>query len=167
MSIKVHWDHMDLVRACLAAPAGSRNRFAQLAPVVDFCWLRRRDTVRQAVSLFRARASNQWHSAQPRQSPPDRLEFDYPAIKELVAAITQWNSSWDRYFGDLAISPMALYYEDDLERDYRPAVTRILRMLEVEVPATLTLRAGPERQSDEQSEELVRRYHEAAAAKQQ
>src|SRR5262245_50946008 len=41
LSIKVHWSQMQLVKRCLAGRTGSRNPFARLAPVVDYCWLLR------------------------------------------------------------------------------------------------------------------------------
>jgi LPS sulfotransferase NodH len=165
MSVKVQWDHMNLVRRCLTPPAGSGDPFARLAPAVDHCWLRRRDRVRQAVSLYRARATKQWHSAQSPQSSPDTLPFDYRAIKRLVATITGWESSWERHFIALGVSPLVLYYEDDLESDHRPAVRRILQLLDVDAAADVPFHGGPERQTDSHSETLVRLYHEATAGK--
>ena len=168
ISIKVHWHHMENVRRYLVAPGGpdagtSLAPFAQLAEVVDYCWLRRRDVVRQAISLFRALSSGRWQSTQSRNASPEGLEFDYPKIKKLVARIAEWNASWERHFVEVGITPIPLHYEDDLEHDFRPTVLRIFRVLGVEVPDDQALEPGSARQSDATSEEWVRRYHAAAA----
>jgi LPS sulfotransferase NodH len=166
-SAKIHWPHLGRAVESLRAWNGGAlpdDPFSVLAPRVQYVWMRRRDKVRQAVSAVRAERSGffSWPEGTER---PELAEhpFDYEEIDRHVRLYTAWEDSWRRHFAALGLEPEVIVYEDDLEHGVERTTRRILDLLGVAVPAGLTIRSLYRKQSDELSEELVRRYREAAS----
>lgn len=169
-SAKVHWQHMESVRAWLFASAPhlsaeSENPFLRLAPRLHFCWISRRDKARQAISLLRARhvLRFHWRGNAPRP-PAGAIEFDYSAVRQLVDEFEEGDARWSEWFIQHDIVPFRVWYEDDLEQDYAHTALRILKMLDIEVRPDLVIRSDYRKQSDEMSERLVQEYREASRA---
>ena len=165
---KVHWPHVDAACRWLAR-GGVRHRsrvtnpFVRLAPNVLFCWVSRRDKIRQAVSLLRAEATGEYRrrdGAPPAQGTPS---FDYPAIRRVVEQMEEWDACWSRYFSEIGVTPLRVCYEDDLENDYVTTVVRILESLGIDPPAR-AVTTDYQRQADDWSETIVRQYRDAERA---
>jgi len=100
-----------------AATLAFENFRRELGPIFEllrptYIWLRRRDVLRQAISLYRAEATDvwHWHNGQPKPSacPP----LDAARIKRCRRQIEQANDAWARWFADENIFPLKLWYED-------------------------------------------------------
>ncbi len=81
----------------------------------SFFYLTRKDTVAQAISIFRSSESNLWHSFQDDKGAKQKFEtVDYDAAK-----ITKWlrhiqacEDSFEKLFASCGLAPIRLFYED-------------------------------------------------------
>ena len=77
-----------------------------------YIWLRRRDILRQAISLYRARETDVWHwhvgQTKPQAVPP----FDTDKINACQGQIEQANAAWASWFAEVQLEPLKLWYED-------------------------------------------------------
>ncbi|HSK98822.1 MAG TPA: Stf0 family sulfotransferase [Rubrobacteraceae bacterium] len=125
-----------------------------------YVWIRRQDTVRQAVSLWKALQTQQWRQDSDNESEGGGLRFNYPAVAHLKLRIDEHNAAWRGFFDSCKTEPVEIVYEE-LAEDYEANVTRILEETGIPVPDGFVLdRPGIKRQSDAISEEWVRMYHE-------
>jgi LPS sulfotransferase NodH len=136
---------------------------AQGFPNPVFVWLRRRDTVAQAVSWARALQTDQWVSpAEAKREPV----YDFELIDRQVATIRGEENAWANWFAKNGVDPPEIYYEDVLT-DPRPQVERVLDTLAVTLPPDVELRPyqWAERQGDGVNEQWIERYRSRAFAK--
>lgn len=125
---------------------------------VRFFWLRRRDRVRQAVSLYRAHRSGRFTLRGHEPRPVDPVPYDYARISACLRQSERDTRRWRRIFARLGVSPVQLFYEDHLEHGCASTVAGILRSIGVtprDVPPS-----DFQKQADALSDELVRRYRE-------
>jgi LPS sulfotransferase NodH len=107
-----------------------------LFPDLRLIYLTRRDTIAQAVSLFRAQLSGHWH--QPRgaapnpQASPEALhqKFDLPRILALLAQLETEKSAWESFFAGYGYEPLRFAYED-FTRDFAPVLSRLAPFLPI------------------------------------
>lgn len=125
-----------------------------------FVWIRRQDTVRQAVSLWKALQTWQWNKDAPRDHEAELL-FSQAAIRHLKLRIDEHNAAWESFFErHCGVEPVKVVYEDFVA-DYEGELLRVLDELGVGVPENFAVGAPRmKRQADERSEEWVRLYHE-------
>ncbi len=130
-----------------------------------FVWMRRRDTTRQAVSLWKALQTRQWRKDSDEDVSGGGLRFSFAAVDHLKLRIDEHNAAWQDFFERCGVEPMEVVYEELVE-DYRETVLWLLDGMGISVPENLAV-AEPRmrRQADELSEEWVRLYDERAAAK--
>lgn len=116
---------------------------------VRYVRLRRRDTVAQGVSYYRAAVGGSWRCDEPGRP----VEFDLDEIARHVESARGFDRAWDEFFRNREV-PLAVDYEE-LRDDYERTVTRVLSWLGIvaDVPPP-----SLERQADEASEEWVREY---------
>jgi trehalose 2-sulfotransferase len=132
-----------------------------------YVWVRRRDSVRQAVSLWRAMQTQFWRAElEPPVARPGGPEprYSFPALRHLTRLLCDQDAAWERFFATLPTPPLVLTYEE-LSADLARAVRRTLAHLGVPPPAG-PLPAPPKmrRQSDALSEAWVAAYARDAAA---
>jgi len=151
-------------------------------PEVHYVHLVRRDTVRQAISFYRAERSSSWWrlrdepaAAAPSAAPAPQapapqapappgeehpFEPDFARIHHIETMLVQEAASWDAYFATTDRPILELCYEEILG-DRRSAVERALALLGIDPPAGLEV---PEsrmlRQSDATTDEWASRYEE-------
>jgi LPS sulfotransferase NodH len=105
-------------------------------PHVDkWVWLRRRDILRQAISLYRAEQTSQWDlfkDDQPKPAP----QFDGPAILETAKRLQGQETLWGAFFARHNIKPLVLWYED-LIRQPAKTVETMAKFLGVKVAEIL------------------------------
>jgi LPS sulfotransferase NodH len=130
-----------------------------------FVWMRRRDTTRQAVSLWKALQTQQWRKDSDEDVGGQGLRFSFAAVDHLKLRIDEHNAAWQDFFEGCGVEPMEVVYEELVE-DYRGTVSWLLDGIGIPVPENFAI-AEPRmrRQADELSEEWVRLYDECAAAK--
>ena len=130
-----------------------------------FVWMSRRDTTRQAVSLWKALQTKQWRRDSDEDVSGEGLRFSFAAVDHLKLRIDEHNAAWQDFFEGCGVEPMEVVYEELVE-DYRGTVLWLLDGIGIPVPENFAV-AEPKmrRQADELSEEWVRLYDEHAAAK--
>jgi LPS sulfotransferase NodH len=157
---KVMWGHLD--EAARLAGVEDVDAFIRLlAGEVEprFVWVRRFDTARAAVSLWRAIQTGAWRK-ESGAGPGDDPRFDFAAIHHLVWLLRDHDARWERWFAERGIEPLTFRYRD-IASDPVGSVRRVLEHLGIgEEPATIEPRL--ERQADERTERWVERYNEEA-----
>jgi trehalose 2-sulfotransferase len=78
-------------------------------PTCHWIWLRRRDLLRQSISLLIAKQGGAWTSWQQRRNP---LIYDPLEIRMNMEIIVAEDTGWFDYFSAHGISPLVLWYED-------------------------------------------------------
>ena len=149
--LKIMWAHYELYFLDHNLDVGMFG-----APV-SWIRIRRRDYVRQAVSILRAEQTDRW-------SADERLRFnrvrttpryDGARLRELVDREAEREKKWDGYFGANGLRPFEVTYED-LDADYEGTMRAVLDHLGA-IGADVPPRQL-QRQSDELNEEWVRRF---------
>jgi LPS sulfotransferase NodH len=99
-----------------------------LFPDVRWLYIRRRDKIGQAISIWRAIRSGRWHSTDPVLRD-ERPPYDYFPIFGFYQSILAEDALWQDYFQRRALTPLLVEYEDlqDAPRETMAAVVRRLR----------------------------------------
>jgi LPS sulfotransferase NodH len=129
--LKIHWEHVPVLAARLAIKERPDQVLRALFPGAAFVNIVRRDRRAQALSLFRAMATDEWCrfvTATDPQSDVTTLELDRQAVYGLEEAIEAQQAGWTAYFSEHGITPLTVEYED-LDRDYRVQIGRVLEFL--------------------------------------
>ena len=128
-------------------------------PNLHYIWIKRRDTVRQAVSQAKAIQTNQWVArGESSCQATHRPAFSFMQIDFMVQEISAHNAAWQRFFAQNGIQPLVIVYEDFVAR-YEETVREALQYLGL--PGAEALAVAPvsmKKQADEQSEQWVQRY---------
>ena len=125
-----------------------------------FVWIRRADTTRQAVSLWKALQTQQWRQDSDEEVGGQGLRFSFAAVDHLKLRIDEHNAAWQSFFEQCYVEPLKVVYEEFIE-SYEENVLELLNGLEIPIPEGFTVtRPEMRRQSDELSEEWVRLYNE-------
>jgi LPS sulfotransferase NodH len=158
---KVMWGHMGefLVYARRASGDFESSDLAvieALVPQPSFVWVRRRDTVAQAVSWAKAAQTDEWRSGTGEARDP---VYDFGQIDWLVHQLRVWDGAWERWFEAQGIEPEVVWYED-LEVRPTEAVERLLRYLGLETPAGAEIKpsAGLVKQANGMNAHWIARY---------
>ena len=166
---KMPWSHMESLMAGLRkAPehqgVNAPSIMESIFPNLRYIWLTRRDKVRQAVSLLKARQTNIWRKIAGQTIVNDTVPtaiptFDVAALDSLVQEIIAHETAWQHYFAVCGVQPYVLKYED-LLRAHDEIIHQVLRYLDIDVPTNLKIFAPRfNKQSDLLSEEWVSNYH--------
>jgi len=164
---KLMWHHIpELERLAGELPewAGLPRRDLLNALFADpsLVWVRRRDTIRQAVSLWRALQTRAWRQHLDDQATPVLL-YSFLGIDHLVGWLRADDAGWQRFFESSGLRPLEIVYEDQLEVDAPGATEAVLEHIGVAAPAGWTPAHVMERQADGLSEAWVAAYHRDAA----
>jgi LPS sulfotransferase NodH len=130
-----------------------------------YVWIHRRDTTRQAVSLWKALQTQQWRRDSDEDVGGGDLRFSFAAVDHLKLRIDEHNTAWQSFFEGCGVEPLEVVYEDLVE-DYEGTLLRLLDGIGIPLPDHFVV-AGPKmkRQADELSEEWVRLYNERETVK--
>lgn len=93
-----------------------------LDPSWTYFYMRRRNIVRQGISMHVAHQSGVLHSFQlndDAQKVRDAVIYDTAAIRNWIKFLQDEELKWEREFGRLGIEPVRLYYEDVTTRPER------------------------------------------------
>jgi LPS sulfotransferase NodH len=164
---KVKWLNMPYLSSALGVPHECDSRLLaecldDLLPNLRYVWVTRRDKVRQAVSLVKAKQTAEWKamSAQPRRS--EEVDYNFHVIDLALRRMVTEECAWEEYFTQAGITPFTVVYED-LVRNYEPTVRHLLAHLEIALPRDYVFPAPRlHKQADAVSEQWVERYHRDA-----
>jgi LPS sulfotransferase NodH len=133
-------------------------------PNIHYIWLSRRDKVRQAVSLWKAKQTEIWreykdqHVAKDQHAPRQKPVFDFEAIDRWRNTILKHEAGWRRYFRTASVEPLMVSYEE-LGADYQATVLKVLQHLSIPLPADFIIPPPRlKKQADLLSEKWVWRY---------
>jgi LPS sulfotransferase NodH len=149
----------ELVRALAGGDDGTGvDSLDEALPMTSFIWVRRRDTLRQAMSWVRAMQTGMWRLTPDLATlPMPRARFDAAAIRARWSEIDAYDLRWREVFASLKQTPIVVWYED-LARDYEGTATRMLASLKIPVPRPLVFgERRLMRQADDVTDAWVRR----------
>lgn len=93
-----------------------------------FIYLRRRDVVMQAISLYKATETDVFHTNvehdQKRLQALAKLDYDFKAIEKWRQHILKQEQGWEQFFYENRIFPLHVFYED-IEQDVLQLMRRI------------------------------------------
>jgi LPS sulfotransferase NodH len=154
---KVMWNQL----ADIAALSGQdADPLSTVAPT-HWVWVRRRDVLRQAVSLWRALQTQTWREA---GAPQPTAVYSRAAIAHLAALLADQDAAWGAFFADRGLRPLELVYED-YAGDVHVAVARVLGHLGLQAPAVSETAPPLRRQSDGISDEWAEAYRRGIAVR--
>jgi LPS sulfotransferase NodH len=156
---KIMWAHLvDLGRHLGSGDLGALvdDRFDR----PRFVWVRRQDTVRQAVSLWRAMQTQSWRAEnEPATGEP---RYSYAALHHLVELLAAHDRAWERFLSGRD-HVLTLTYEE-ISSDIGDAVARTLTHIGVASDATVDALPTMRRQADQRSDEWTDAYARDALA---
>jgi len=161
---KMMWNYFDDFRSRVKELPGLGDvTFNQaldtLFPQLRIVFVRRRNKVAQAVSLWKAIQTQQWRNEdEPSRGDPS-AEYHYPALKHLVNELHLWDARWEDWFHATGREPIRVIYEEFV--DSRAAtVGRVLDELGID-PRQPEGHLGPmKRQADNLSHDWVSRFRQ-------
>ena len=149
--VKLMWPHRcDLARA-LDLPRQRSREFAQAFPGATWIHVTRDDKFRQAISLWRAKATERWHVRDG--SPEPEIAYDFEAIDRAARALCLQDRLWNDFFAMAGIAPLRLVYEQFVAAPHllAPALRSFgYSLIETEVKLC--------RQSDDATERYLEQY---------
>lgn len=151
---KLMWNQLsDMERHATALPELAGLTRVELLDRLFGCpsyiWIRRRDKVRQAISLWRALQTRIWRRDRPADDGgTPQLQYSFEAIEHLRRRLSIDDEAWSRFFASSRIEPLELSYEEDVEPRPAEAVSRVLAHVGVELPPMWAPDASTVRQSD-------------------
>jgi trehalose 2-sulfotransferase len=159
---KIMWGHLGPLAAQTAEEHGGLgldDLLRELFGDLRYVWVRRADTVRQAVSLWRAMQTQSWRAGNvsPRDAGPEP-RYSFPALRHLVELLTAHDAAWQRFFAATDGTVLPLVYED-VAADLGGALARTLEHIGVRAPRGALAGLAPmRRQADERSDEWAAAY---------
>ena len=133
---------------------------AQLGPL-RWLHVERRDTLAQAISLWRAVQTAQWR-AEDRDAHVEPV-FHAGAIAHLKARQEAHAAAWRAWFAERGIEPLEIVYEAFVE-DPDPTICRVLDHIGVPSAGVEIPHPPMRRQADARSQEWVDRFREEVPA---
>jgi trehalose 2-sulfotransferase len=171
LGTKIMWAYFrDFVRLARRTPGLEGVRPCEVPASVfpnlrRFIWIRRDDTTRQAVSLWKALQTQQWRRDSDDDVGGQGLRFSFAAVDHLKLRIDEHNAAWQAYFEQCGEEPLKVVYEEFVDT-YEESVPRLLEDIGASVPEDFTLKEPKmKRQADTLSEEWVSLYHEYKVAR--
>ena len=130
-----------------------------------YLWIRRRDVVRQAVSMWKALQTRRWRAGDREGEPSEVARYRFEAIDHLVRRFEEEERGWQSFFARHGIEPLVIAYEDQLVADPAGTVHRALEWLGVSAPPGWRAGQVTRRQSNAESDDWVAAYHRDRAAR--
>jgi LPS sulfotransferase NodH len=131
----------------------------ELFPRLRIIFVRRRDKLGQAVSLWKAIQTQQWRDETEGERDQSSATYDYDALKFLVDELHRWDARWEDWFYATGREPIRVIYEEFVEKR-AATVGRVLDALGVDPPEPQGERGPMKRQSDNLSQDWVARFRD-------
>jgi trehalose 2-sulfotransferase len=158
---KVMWNQLADIGALAGGDAEPHALLRRLLDPTHWVWVRRRDVLRQAVSLWRALQTQTWREA---GAPQPTAVYSRAAIAHLTALLADQDAAWGAFFAAHGLRPLELVYED-YARDLPGAVAAVLAHLGVAEDVDVPAAAPMQRQSDGISDEWAEAYRRGIAVR--
>jgi trehalose 2-sulfotransferase len=158
---KVMWNQLADVAALAGRDAEPVALLRDLLAPTHWVWVRRRDVLRQAVSLWRAMQTQTWRDG---AAPEPTAVYSRAAIAHLTALLADQDAAWSAFFAAQDLDPLELVYED-YARDIPGAVAEVLAHLGITGGFSLAPEPPMSRQSDGVSDEWAEAYRRGIAVR--
>lgn len=114
---KISWEQVSALiqRLRVEGDADASFDLRSIFPSVRHLHLVRRDKVAQAVSLWRAIRSNQWHWEVGTEVDRGYPTYDFSAIKDYLLQVIAEEWLWESHLSNLGIDRHQIAYEDYIE----------------------------------------------------
>jgi len=122
---KMAHDHRAHLDGLLARQIAGYEGLDSIFPGHRWIFMKRKDLLRQAISLCIAEQTGVWHLEQNQiNSAAAGIEYDFFSILSRLMILSANNLNWELYFEKNALLPLTLFYEDFLA-DKKPALKLI------------------------------------------
>jgi len=172
--VKLHWYQFEWFTGELRSlPGGDPGACAeavveQWLPHPHYIYLYRDDTVRQAISYYRATYSDQWfHLAEEDEGTgegrfirpiPMPDEPDWGHVRYLENAVIDHDRRWTEFFNSSGVVPLEICYEEMAE-SCEKTLRDVFGFLGIPLDPDMTLpQPRLKKQADEETERLVKEY---------
>jgi LPS sulfotransferase NodH len=166
---KMMWNYLDDFKVRMAELPGLTDlsfneRLDAVFPGLKIIFMRRRDKVAQAVSLWKAIQTQQWRTESESGSEPVEAdeapggEYDYRAIEYLLNELHRWDAHWEDWFHATGREPIRVFY-DEFTGARAATIGRVLDALGIDPPAPEDKRPM-RRQADQRSRDWVARFRD-------
>jgi trehalose 2-sulfotransferase len=164
---KMMWNYLDDFKLRMAELPGLgdlsfNERLDAVFPGLKVIFMRRRDKVAQAVSLWRAIQTQQWRTEsesdadQAEADAAPGVEYDYRAIEHLLNELHRWDARWEDWFHATGREPIRVFY-DEFTVSRAATIGRVLDALGIDPPAPEG-KKPMRRQADDRSRDWVARF---------
>ncbi len=177
---KMMWNYFDDFRSRISELPGFEGRsftdaLTEVFPNLHIIFVRRRDKVSQAVSLWKAIQTQHWRTGsevgddevgddEVAQASPGLgvefdfgvAEYDFRAIDHLVHELHRWDARWEDWFHATGRDPIRVVYEE-FTQSRAATIGRVLDALGIDPPEPEGQRPM-KRQADDLSRDWVERY---------
>lgn len=168
---KIMWKHLQhLQDSLLADPTflGPRSEdpwqlLQASLPQPRCLWMRRRNKVRQAISMVKAKQTKIYNTMQLQErAPVNEPVYDFAAIDKEFRRFEKEDELWLEFFQKRGIDYKEVVYED-FAQNYEGTIAALLDWLEIPRPNPLGLRSPDyQPQSDGVNQQWEQRYREQA-----
>jgi trehalose 2-sulfotransferase len=164
---KMMWNYFDEFRLrATELPGMGELTFNQtldaVFPNLKIIFIRRRDKVAQAVSLWKAIQSQQWRTESESDSDDEtngetaEVQYDFEAIEHLRNELHRWDANWEDWFHATGREPIRVFY-DEFTVSRAATIGRVLDALGIDPPAPEG-KKPMKRQADDLSSDWVVRF---------
>jgi LPS sulfotransferase NodH len=164
---KMMWNYFDDFRGRVRELPGLgdvtfNDALKTIFPRLRIVFVRRRNKVPQAVSLWKAIQTQQWRNEDDLSKNDLPAEYDYRALKHLVNELHSFDARWEDWFHATGREPVRVIYEDFVTTR-AATVGRVLDALGIS-PREPESEMGPmTQQADDVSQDWVSRFREEDA----
>lgn len=157
--LKLMWSHRSNLARALGIGRSDVARFREVFPGAKWIHVYRDDLFAQAVSMWRATTTGQWHvnKQSDEQVPPP--EYDYDGIRKQLNYLYLHNQLWSDFFDRSGISPYRVNYESFLGSDKAQQIREMLAYCGID-STDIKLSVALKRQTDDASALYVERFLE-------
>ncbi len=157
------WNYIDDFRTRMAELTGLDDltldqALHEVFPNLRVIFVRRRDKVAQAVSLWRAIQTQQWRNEAERDDMGP-AEYDYRALRHLLDELHRWDARWEDWFHATGREPIRVIYEE-FAGSRAATVGRVLDSLDIDPPEPEDGKGPMRRQADDRSRDWVERFQQ-------
>jgi trehalose 2-sulfotransferase len=163
-SAKLHWYQLVWLYGALAPGAiftralAAETLEARFAPL-QYVFLWRRETARQAISYYRASRTQKWFAKDAGGDEFGAEPVDLQQIRWFEDIVIEHRRNWRQYFAAGGIDPIEVQYED-LASAYEETVASLLSQLGIAIEGSLELASQRtlRRQADDRTEAVLEAY---------
>jgi LPS sulfotransferase NodH len=112
---KIMWPHRNALAQHMGFDRAEAIELAAMFPRARWINIMRRDKVGQAISFWKAKATNKWQQVKTDQPAPDPV-YDFDRIRACYVELAAHDMLWQDFHSRAGTDVRHIVYEDFLER---------------------------------------------------